>query len=330
MRIVAVLLAVATSLILVKSAMAQPLVYPNAELMGFDKPYNGNNPALNAFPDENDEFFEQYDQDANQRPEKDDQRGAGIEHVAVAACGDTLLMVGVGSYNTYRINGDGDRVKVLDPGDNDLQTIAIPARITSTGLEYGAARYVFPLLDDSDRQRDGMKPMVACLDEAAGVFVVEANSPKNNNNRCRNWGAVFEVGNDEESGMPYVTQLTEEQPFLANNNDDCSDTEEGALLVTATGPDDWRVNFTGSCNGNGRDVAWVTSFDVSRDPSSGEYEFISKLGEEDYKEQVSQGQIERFRAYTGELPNGKLLVIGTEGDNQPPRDGISATIVDAA
>ncbi|MEL6548237.1 MAG: MYXO-CTERM sorting domain-containing protein, partial [Myxococcota bacterium] len=51
--------------------------------------------------------------------------------------------------------------------------------------------------------------------------------------------------------------------------------------------------------------------------------------EDSYKVQVSQGEIERFRPVTYTLPGTNwMLVLGTEGDNQPPRYGISATVVD--
>jgi MYXO-CTERM domain-containing protein len=82
------------------------------------------------------------------------------------------------------------------------------------------------------------------------------------------------------------------------------------------------VNLTGSCNGNGADVAYASYFDVScADPTA--CTIIAGP-----KAQVSQGQIERFRAQSFRLSSGAFLTIGTEGDAQPPTGGISATIYD--
>ena len=105
--------------------------------------------------------------------------------------------------------------------------------------------------------------------------------------------------------------------MLASAADNCSDRDYQDMLVrkTATG---YRVNLTGSCNGNGSDVAWVTYFDVA----CGDACTITAGP----KAQVSQGQIERYRPQTYQLGPDTFMAIGTEGDAQPPQNGISATI----
>ncbi|MEL6543019.1 MAG: hypothetical protein AAFQ82_00225, partial [Myxococcota bacterium] len=228
------------------------------------------------------------------RPRASDQRGAGIEHVEVATCGTQVLMVGVGSYDKPG----------LDPsfgenGGERLQTIAVAADLTADGLVMGPAKYIFPELNDSDDDRDGMKPTVECLDEERGLFVVDANSPKNNPNgddECRDWATVVGIEYTPE-GLASPVQLTEAEPVLANNNDDCSDKDEGALQVTKLSEGNYQVNLIGSCNGNGDDVAWHTKFNVSCSPENdcsidSDY---SPNNEDSYKVQVSQGEIERFR-----------------------------------
>ncbi len=291
-----------------QAAPTDVVVFRNVELDGYNAGYAPQNP--------------------DGRPRAADQRGAGIEHIEVATCGTKVLMVGVGSYDKPGLDPSfGER------GGEYLQTIAVAADITANGLLMGPAKYIFPELNDSDDDRDGMKPTVECLDADLGLFVVDANSPKNNpngNDECRDWATV--VGLDyTEDGLVYPVQLTDAKPVLANNNDDCSDKDEGALHVTKLSDGNYQVNLIGSCNGNGDDVAWHTKFNVvcTNGTNCSIESDYSPNNEDSYKVQVSQGEIERFRPVTYQIPgSNRMLVLGTEGDNQPPRYGISATVVD--
>ena len=46
--------------------------------------------------------------------------------------------------------------------------MVVAAQLTQDGLEVGGAYYVFPDLTGGDRNRDGLKPEVACIDPANG------------------------------------------------------------------------------------------------------------------------------------------------------------------
>jgi MYXO-CTERM domain-containing protein len=257
--------------------------------------------------------------DINGSPYMMRQVGAGFEHANVAVCGENILIVGVGSYERDSIGVTPDMHAYGKPiNQNDhLQTMAVAGKLTKDGLEIGGAYYVLPELSGGNRNRDGMKPQATCLDAENGLFVVDANYAPDN--LARTYAAVFQVQRSDLKDL-IATQLSRATMVLENANDNCSDRDYQDMLVrpAAVG---YRVNLAGSCNGNGDDVAWVTYFDVGCAGA----ECVVTAGP---KAQVSQGQIERYRAQTFRLSTGKYITIGTEGDAQPPMDGISATIYD--
>lgn len=259
--------------------------------------------------------------DIDGKPYMMKQVGAGFEHANVAVCGSYVLIAGVGSYERDAIGVTPDMHAYGKPiRDNDrLQTMVVAAQLTAEGLEVGGAYYVFPDLTGGNRNRDGMKPQVACVDPENGLFVVDANYAPDN--LARTYAAAFKVGRSELNDL-VATQLSPATMVLESIDDNCSDRDYQDMIVRP-GPSGYRVNLTGSCNGNGSDVAWVTYFDLSC-ASATECAIVAGP-----KAQVSQGQIERFRAQSFQLSPDTLLTIGTEGDSQPPRDGISATIYNA-
>ena len=259
--------------------------------------------------------------DINGSPYMMKQVGAGFEHANIAVCGSSFLIVGVGSYERDVLGVTPDMHaygKPINPNDY-LQTMAIAGQLTKDGLELGGAYYVLPELSGGNRNRDGMKPQATCLDPANGLFVVDANYAVDN--LARTYAAVFQVQRSDLKDL-VATQLSPATMVLESTDDNCSDRDYQDMLVRPGPAVGYRVNLTGSCNGNGADVAWVTYFDVAC-ASATECSVVSGP-----KAQVSQGQIERFRAQTFQLSSGAYMTIGTEGDSQPPMDGISATIYD--
>lgn len=248
------------------------------------------------------------------------QVGAGFEHANIAVCGSSFMIVGVGSYARDSIGVTPDMHaygKPINPNDY-LQSMAIAGQLTKDGLEIGGAYYVLPELSGGNRNRDGMKPQVACLDPENGLFVVDANYAIDN--LARTYASVFQVQRGDLKDL-IPMQLSPAAMVLENANDNCSDRDYQDMLPRR-GTVGYRVNLTGSCNGNGDDVAWVTYFDVTCASST------ACTVTPGPKAQVSQGQIERYRAQTFRLSTGAYMTIGTEGDAQPPMDGISATIYD--
>jgi hypothetical protein len=245
------------------------------------------------------------------------QVGAGFEHANVAVCGTNLLVAGVGSYEKDAIGVTPDmHAYGRNINTNDrLQAMVVAGQMTAEGLEVGGAYYVMPELSGGNRNRDGMKPGVACLDADLGLFVVSSNYAIND--LAQTYAAVFQIGRDERNDI-VAKQVAEATMVLASDNDNCSDRDYQDLIVRKTGAGGYRVNLTGSCNGNGADVAWVTYFDVA---CPGACSIVAGP-----KAQVSQGQIERYRPQTYQLGPDTFMSIGTEGDTQPPQDGISATI----
>lgn len=256
--------------------------------------------------------------DIDGKPYMMKQIGAGFEHANVAVCGNYFLIAGVGSYERDAIGVTPDMHAYGKPiRDNDrLQTMMVAAQLTESGLEVGGAYYVFPDLTGGDRNRDGLKPEVACLDPVNGLFVVDANYAPDN--LARTYAAVFQVGRSDLNNDLVATQLSPATMVLESTDDNCSDRDYQDMIVRTT-PGGYRVNLTGSCNGNGADVAWVTYIDLA---CSGANCTVTAGP----KAQVSQGQIERFRAQSFQIGPDSFLTIGTEGDSQPPMDGISATI----
>jgi hypothetical protein len=255
--------------------------------------------------------------DIDNKPYMTKQVGAGFEHANVAVCGNYVLIAGVGSYERDVLGVTPDMHaygKPIDDGDR-LQTMVVAAQLTKDGLEVGGAFYVLPELSGGNRNRDGMKPEVACLDAANGLFVVDANYAPDD--LARTYAAVFQVARGANNDL-VPTQLSTATEVLQSDNDNCSDRDYQDMITRPTGTG-YRVNLTGSCNGNGNDVAWVTYFDVACPDAT----CTITAGP---KTQVSQGQIERYRPQTFQLSADTFLAIGTEGDAQPPQDGISATV----
>ena len=247
------------------------------------------------------------------------QVGAGFEHANIAVCGKNILIAGIGSYEHDSLGVTPDMHaygKNTNPDDR-LQTMVVAAQLTKDGLEMGGAYYVLPELSGGNRNRDGMKPEVTCLDADAGLFVVDANYAPDE--FARTYAAVFGVGRGAGNDI-VATQLSPAAMVLESTNDNCSDRDYQDMIARKTGGG-YRVNLTGSCNGNGTDVAWITYFDVVC--ASGACSVTPGP-----KTQVSQGQIERYRPQTFQLAPNVFMAIGTEGDSQPPRDGISATVFD--
>jgi hypothetical protein len=256
--------------------------------------------------------------DIDGKPYMKKQVGAGFEHANVAVCGSYVLIAGVGSYERDSLGVTPDMHaygKQIDENDR-LQTMVVAAQLTKDGLEMGGSYYVLPELSGGNRNRDGMKPEVACLDAGTGLFVVDANYAPDDLGRT--YAAVFQVARGGANNDLVPTQLSPAVQVLQSDNDNCSDRDYQDMIArpTATG---YRVNLTGSCNGNGADVAWATYFDIGCDGPA----CTVTAGP---KAQVSQGQIERYRPQTFQISDGVFMAIGTEGDTQPPQDGISATI----
>lgn len=257
--------------------------------------------------------------DIDGKPYMMKQVGAGFEHANVAVCGNTVLIAGVGSYERDVIGVTPDMHAYGKPiNTNDkLQTMVVAAQLTADGLEVGGAYYIFPELSGGNRNRDGMKPQVTCVDPVNGLFVIDANYAPDN--LARTYAAAFRVDRSDFGDL-IPTQLSPATMVLESTDDNCSDRDYQDMIARPV-PGGIRINLTGSCNGNGADVAWVTYFDLTC-PST---ECTITPGP---KAQVSQGQIERFRAQSFQLDATTFLTIGTEGDTQPPQDGISATIYD--
>lgn len=246
------------------------------------------------------------------------QVGAGFEHANVAVCGSYVLIAGVGSYERDVLGVTPDMHAYGKPiNTNDrLQTMVVAAQLTAEGLEVGGAYYIFPELSGGNRNRDGMKPQVACLDAGAGLFVVDANYAIDN--LARTYAAPFKIERSDRHDL-IATQLAPAAMVLESTDDNCSDRDYQDMIVRGNAAAGYRVNMTGSCNGNGADVAWVTYFDIACTDAG----CMTTPGP---KAQVSQGQIERFRGQSFQIGPDSFLTIGTEGDTQPPMEGISATI----
>lgn len=256
--------------------------------------------------------------DIDGKPYMTKQVGAGFEHANVAVCGSYILIAGVGSYERDTLGVTPDMHAYGKPiNTNDkLQTMVVAAQLGADGLEVGGAYYVLPELSGGNRNRDGLKPQVACVDPEAGLFVIDSNFAVDN--LARTYAAAFKVERDERNDLVAV-QVSPATMVLESTDDNCSDRDYQDMIVRPSAGGH-RVNLTGSCNGNGADVAWITYFDLAcASPAA----CTITAG---VKAQVSQGQIERFRAQSFQLAPDVFMTIGTEGDSQPPHDGISATI----
>jgi uncharacterized protein (TIGR03382 family) len=108
------------------------------------------------------------------------------------------------------------------------------------------------------------------------------------------------------------TVLPQTEAF-AKNNDDCSMAETVPQLITSAGGKESYVRWEG-CNGNGSDDAWVNKFTITKTANGYTYKRdfdVSVLAQE-----------ERSRGTCVVGPDKTLAVCaGTEGNNQPQRDG---------
>jgi uncharacterized protein (TIGR03382 family) len=116
-----------------------------------------------------------------------------------------------------------------------------------------------------------------------------------------------------------ATVLPQTEAF-AKTNDDCSMAETIPQLIDTNGATSRYVRWEG-CNGNGSDNAWVNVFSITKTANGYAYK-------RDYDLTVLQNE-ERSRG-TCYVGTDKTLAVcaGTEGNNQPERDGTWAIGVD--
>lgn len=109
------------------------------------------------------------------------------------------------------------------------------------------------------------------------------------------------------------TALLPQTEAFAKNNDDCSMAETIPQFIDKNGATERYVRWEG-CNGNGRDDAWVNVFSITKTATGYTYK-------RDYDLSVlAQEERSRGTCYIG---TDKTLAVcaGTEGNNQPQRDG---------
>ncbi|MDQ3334152.1 MAG: GlyGly-CTERM sorting domain-containing protein [Myxococcota bacterium] len=189
-------------------------------------------------------------------------------------------------------------------------------------------------------KQDAAGAVVAEPNMATAKFVTNNNGDEYRNanlpsamtvgdNSCVEYNYQINGGNDTKRYIkcfnPTTLAVTLEQTLLfEKNNDDCSMNQDGqsTSLISAAGGK-YRFAAWRGCNGNGRDDAWFQLFTI--DTTAG-----VKVTRNFDVSVLAREERSRGACYAADPSDLKFVVCGgTEGNNQPQRDGTWMIGIDA-
>jgi hypothetical protein len=170
------------------------------------------------------------------------------------------------------------------------------------------------------------------------IFAVYYNEQINTNDTRRrvmfvdqNCVTIPATGGQTNGNVTPATAANPGVVVIAKNNDDCSMNQDGKAGVLVTrAPDTVQSVTWNGCNGNGSDDAWVTSITmkVSRD-AAGKATGVAVTKHGDISVLANEERSRGACASIKSDPNF-FFCTGTEGNNQPQRDGTWAIGINAA
>lgn len=255
----------------------------------------------------------------NDRPNNNDQRGAGMEHQSIARVGDQLLVFGTASYTniTPLIPGKGlssAEAGILPPADAGADGIGSQARGTRIQGLCTSFR-IDPIMglvktnqsyftnNDSDDWQNAHKTAASAIDGGKAAVVTYGFDPPNDGqNRTYLYAKV--IG-------PDCAILSPQELQFKDNNDDYGGSEN---LVTSDAAGVTRVCGSFIGNGNGSDDGHSFCSTATNTGGTGantysvkpNYEIIVEQEEERTRQQISLTNI----------PN-HMLSCWAEGNDQP-------------
>ena len=266
----------------------------------------------------------------NDRPNNNDQRGAGLEHQKVIRVGNNILVVGTGSYTdvTPLIPGAGlssAQAGVLPPKDAGADGIGSQAqgkRIQGLCTSYkldpimGLVKTNMSYFtnNDSPDWQNAHKLAGASIDGGTAALVTYGYDP--NGNRTRVYARVL---------GPNCELLSPQQQQFADNNDDYGGVNMATeLALDAAGTSRACGTFIG--NGNGEDdghafcvTAKKTGTGANTYTVTPDFEINTEPNEERTRAEVSMTSIP-----------GHMLACWAAGNNQPPDQGLRCGLINTA
>jgi MYXO-CTERM domain-containing protein len=266
----------------------------------------------------------------NDRPNNNNQRGAGLEHQKVIRVGQNILVVGTGSYTniTPMIPGAGlssAEAGILPPADAGADGIGSQAR--GTRIQGLCASYKLdPIMglvktnmayftnNDSPDWQNAHKMNGVPINGGAAALVMYGYDP--NGNRTRVYAKVL---------GPNCELLSPQQQQFADNNDDYGGLNVAQELAADGAASRACGTFIG--NGNGEDDGHAFCVTATMTAGTGantysvapNFEINTEPNEERTRAEVSMTSIP-----------GHMLACWAAGNNQPPDKGLRCGLINTA
>jgi hypothetical protein len=248
--------------------------------------------------------------------------------------------------SSVMLNGVLTQPPRVNGKDSRMQGACAPLQLAQSAAGAVEAKKLagerFLTANDGNEYRNFNHPDVEKLTDATAtqpaIFAVYYNEQVNTNDTRRrvmfvdqNCATIPATGGQTNGNVTPASAANPGVVVIAKNNDDCSMNQDGKAGVLVTrAPDTVQSVTWNGCNGNGSDDAWVTSITmkVSRD-AAGKATGVAVTKHGDVSvlanEERSRGQCESIASD----PNF-FFCTGTEGNNQPQRDGTWAIGINAA
>lgn len=214
------------------------------------------------------------------------------------------------------------------------------ANDSGIAIQADVANFKYISQRNSEDNRAFHHPEIQALPN--GMFVVTANWDRNNNTNTDRYLQVVDANcnlqtltasgpgvqlRSSGAGLPDNSSVR----IMAKNNDNCSGRQAGGgadSYIDANGV--WTSVSAELCNGNGRDDGWWNKFQVVPG-APGQPVAITKVDDTSFitREERSRGNCEALDT-TGDGLEDMSFCCGTEGNNQPQRDGVWCAGIDNA
>ncbi len=232
--------------------------------------------------------------------------------------------------NTGRLDGPagrnlGDQIEV-----GNIQGACMPiSMVQDTSADSGislipdVANFKYVSQRNSDENRAYHHPEVEAIGN--GRFVITANWDRNNNTNTERYAQVVDSQCNliPLTGNVTIRENNTSAVIMAKNNDNCSGRQAAGGGDVTIGPDGTATLVSAElCNGNGRDDGWINHFTVNcaEDGSTCD---VQKQWDTSFidQEERSRGRCEMVDS-DGSGEEDLAVCCGTEGNNQPQRDGV--------
>lgn len=214
---------------------------------------------------------------------------------------------------------------------NMVQSDASDAGVT---IQPNTAQFKYITQREAEDYRAFNIPEVVALGN--NMFAVTANWDRNNNTNTDRYLQVVDANCNLQqlTAAGPGTQLRENGTsvrIMAKNNDNCAGGQAGKRGDQWTDADGTVHLVTSAlCNGNGKDDGWQNHIAVKANAATGAVDVV-KIDDTSYitREERSRGKCEALDT-TGDGAADMSFCCGTEGNNQPQREGVWCAGIDNA